>query len=941
MLGRQSAYIESNKRHKIPHIYIRIALYILITAVFLYSPFIFGGKILVYGDIGYDTFHQYLPARQFFVNLLNDGCSKGYSFAYGLGESIFTPWPWISDPFSMLSVLYGLLFGAEKVGESIVYVQILKIMTAGILCTYFLKHHHFSDKASMLSSYIYAFSGYMITSGEHYAFSLIPVYLMLILIMADCALCGRHFFALIFATALVGLQSPYTTYMVLLTAAAYVILCAVRKNKKNLKKAFKEVFIIGMMMVIGLFLSAFSFLPISEIILECPRVINGVSFFDKIKQSLQLASPEVIQTCILRLFSSNAEGWANSWHGASFHWDIFTCFYSALLVPFLGQFIRKTLFGNFDKSEKIIRMIPIAVLLFSIFDVFIASLFNAFSCPYYRFGFIFLPFFAYVTAESFDDIRRGICFSRIWNWAFLGISLALFVLGTYKLLKIDEHVIFPFIETISVLVIGTILMDLLFLASQQEKVLENYHGKLSNALSACLIGVIVFNLFIENAMTLYSGRSIVTKEAAESPPNICEVAQIVNTKEQDNFCRMETTVHEQNMPDAMYSLLMPFRSASYYNTAISGNMQDFVSEMASNWNYTTRIYAKPYYAYGSTGDPLIADILGIKYILSQDDFESAGWQRERTLHGMSLYRNTDLSSSGLLFHQYISQEAMEQQNSDQKQMGMAQRILLEDVPDDIENYAAENNQLDIKAQAALIPSEQFIWNSGIQYETVELLNDGSLHLKGTSESAESNFAIPLNTECLNNDEYYTRITIHSKGEFPFRECCTTAHHGNVVNIFLREYALEKNELGDVSYSFSIPQNAESIVFAFVKKGTFDFTISSKTVQKQYKNEGISFENPKMGGVVTGTVQADDNCLLYMPIPYSRDWSACLDGEEVEILKANYAFCAIEMPGGTHHVEFTYKNHAFEVGCVVSAVTLVVLCGAFVYKKKGRKKDDQL
>lgn len=54
------------------------------------------------------------------------------------------------------------------------------------------------------------------------------------------------------------------------------------------------------------------------------------------------------------------------------------------------------------------------------------------------------------------------------------------------------------------------------------------------------------------------------------------------------------------------------------------------------------------------------------------------------------------------------------------------------------------------------------------------------------------------------------------------------------------------------------------------------------------------------------------------------WRAWVDGEEVEILKANDAFKAVVVPAGTHQVFFRYQSNSTVTGFVLSLATFFVL-----------------
>lgn len=53
------------------------------------------------------------------------------------------------------------------------------------------------------------------------------------------------------------------------------------------------------------------------------------------------------------------------------------------------------------------------------------------------------------------------------------------------------------------------------------------------------------------------------------------------------------------------------------------------------------------------------------------------------------------------------------------------------------------------------------------------------------------------------------------------------------------------------------------------------------------------------------------------------WKARIDGQEVPLLRANYAFNAIALPQGTSEVEFSYEPLSFQLGLVLSAASALL------------------
>jgi hypothetical protein len=67
----------------------------------------------------------------------------------------------------------------------------------------------------------------------------------------------------------------------------------------------------------------------------------------------------------------------------------------------------------------------------------------------------------------------------------------------------------------------------------------------------------------------------------------------------------------------------------------------------------------------------------------------------------------------------------------------------------------------------------------------------------------------------------------------------------------------------------------------------------------------------------------DGCLV-LSDTYYPGWRAYVDGEEREILRANYAFRAVSLESGQHTVLFKYNPPSFKMGLAISLATWVAI-----------------
>lgn len=70
-------------------------------------------------------------------------------------------------------------------------------------------------------------------------------------------------------------------------------------------------------------------------------------------------------------------------------------------------------------------------------------------------------------------------------------------------------------------------------------------------------------------------------------------------------------------------------------------------------------------------------------------------------------------------------------------------------------------------------------------------------------------------------------------------------------------------------------------------------------------------------------QAAEPSMVVISQAYYPYWAASVDGEPVAMWKANYAFQAIEVPSGDHHVLLRFESRSFTLGLAVSGVALAL------------------
>ncbi len=66
-----------------------------------------------------------------------------------------------------------------------------------------------------------------------------------------------------------------------------------------------------------------------------------------------------------------------------------------------------------------------------------------------------------------------------------------------------------------------------------------------------------------------------------------------------------------------------------------------------------------------------------------------------------------------------------------------------------------------------------------------------------------------------------------------------------------------------------------------------------------------------------------------------NWTATIDGSSVTVLRANVALMAVVVPAGTHTVQFTYRSPLYEIGALITFVTMIggLLIGIVIWRRR--------
>jgi hypothetical protein len=139
-------------------------------------------------------------------------------------------------------------------------------------------------------------------------------------------------------------------------------------------------------------------------------------------------------------------------------------------------------------------------------------------------------------------------------------------------------------------------------------------------------------------------------------------------------------------------------------------------------------------------------------------------------------------------------------------------------------------------------------------------------------------------------------------------------------------------------AFLVPSSGIRIVsddeqqLAMIKDSSFD-PEQSVVVGQTLKNAGVKQQHPAASAVQWVArrnnsfqlkVDAENDSVLVVSQTYYPGWRAWVDGQEAQIVPADYALTGIAVAAGSHDVRFAYQPGSFWIGLAVTAAALLAV-----------------
>lgn len=295
-----------------------------------------------------------------------------------------------------------------------------------------------------------------------------------------------------------------------------------------------------------------------------------------------------------------------------------------------------------------------------------------------------------------------------------------------------------------------------------------------------------------------------------------------------------------------------------------------------------------------------------------------------------VYKNNNFLPLGYTASGWITQEDYQLLPPIEKQEALLQTVVLSEedaqklklMPVDTDRLTMEVKQEFCKVSSC----------SGLTWERNQLYvreENASITLTFQGQENSETYLSLNEFQVIRSGKWYQTGTVESDN---------TINHFVLINPEKSSWYDKPNQTINLGYS---KEPKTSCTLTFPNKGVYsldDFMVIYESMSG-YEAKIDALRSDSLQNVVvetngiTGDITLSKTKLLQMAVPYSDGWKAYVNGEEVEILRSNEMYMALELQEGDSHVEFRYVTPYLREGIYISLFSVIlwiVMCCGWRY-----------
>lgn len=833
-----------------------------------------------------DGLSQMLPFKQ----LLYDGYASGnffYSNQFGMGGGTYSQLGYYFSNSIFFLITAGITFLLEKMNviekpnliywaDLILIISVVRMTLIIVVTTIYFRYININVKYAYIGAVIYSTSIIYFRHVAYWEFFADAMLWLPLLLMGIEKIIREKKLSLFIASVAISLfDNFYFAYINFLLASMYILfrffipLFSKETNKIHQVKLF---ILSGLA---GFGISAVSFIPIVYGYLHNHRIpFQGTAPIFGVTDSLLLDSKIVV----LPTF--------------------------ALVCLFIKPYYKNYLFRLFA------CLTILSILLH--FSPLVASIFNGFSAPQYRWEYFLSLMASGVIATGLQHIknvtRRQVVLSVAWIVVVYAVSYV--GLKTYYYLVKKQWSIFSLQN--SYLAIAAIVTIVLFILYHFYKRRLLFH--------IFCISLIVIAIYTSNIYQMIKLSGEGSANASQQVMNSDkyngkdqrELIEQIKQREHDSFYRIDWMIGTRNNTP----IVQDFHGFSVYSSILNKHLLYFyLYDLEIDMG---RESASRYMTLGDRAN-LHSLLRGKYYITDEKKAIPSGFEKVLSVGNYIAYENKNI----LPFFRPTSIVFMEK-DLERAPVTAKERAMLEGVI--LTTGSTTNKKIPIPESLNVIQDVQIYAKDAVYAE-------GQLHVMENIGGID----VVLNDQALSKNDFYVSFylerfdqdkgyTLKVNDYVTTRKKNTSIYKTGVNKITIRVPNRER-------ISIRVPKGKYKLTDLELYEEDYDYLHRAKKESLRIPEVPVYWSGNKVTLIYDNK---ENDHFATVPIPFEKGWTLRMNGQRVDVLRANYAFIGFPLKKGINHIELVYYPPYFFLSLFITIVSIIIL---LLVKVKGKGKEE--
>lgn len=888
-------------------------LMFLVMCIVAFLPFLIEGKSFIWGAGVEDGLSQHFSAlayygeslREFFKNLLSGHPKlQMWNMSLGYGADILSTLNYyaIGDP---LNLLYG--FVSPKNTETMYNFMILfRMYLAGITFIMYARKMKKRSYGTVIGALVYVFSGFCFRLGLRHPFFINPmIYFPLLCLGVEKIYQKEKTYVFIFSVCISAMSNYYFLYMLTIFAVIYAWIRFYKYTEENrVKNFFLTILRFGIYYTLGIAMAAVILIPSVIGFLGNGRYGSGVD----------LRSLIVYPGKYYLMFIENFVGYGNVGNNTNTGY-----------LPIAWIIVLFTIFSQRMKHKKY-RAAFLASIIALIFPVF-GYAFNGFSYANNRWAFALSFIVALLTAEMYPRLFVMSKRQRI------GIGAGIIIYTIFCLIvnaSGEEMLKNRGIMAACGLTLGFYVILLIFQYKEYDAT-----KKIVQIVMAIML---LISVGVHGYYRFDWDQHGYTQEFMDQ-------GQALKTLKKDNIKMLKQVkdpsvyrVHAEGYRYKNYGLINHLNAISGYYSITSKCMTDTIK----SYETLGMQYADKY--KGLDQRLGLLSLAGVKYMTVEKNSKVGknlksigdvpyGVKKIKKKGNITLYKNENALPLAYGYDSYITKKQYDQLNGIGREQAMLSGIVLKKDFDQL-------NLKHIKEVKDPIISTIPITEKRISSPKGKKYVDITIPVKKGQETYLYFKNLIYHGNKNSNDNFLLTGRKGTKGIIVTENGMQKKIH--MQNTFNPYYFGRKDYIVKVNNKTS--KKKEKVRLQFLSAGEYEFddisliTVSKNGVRsklkerKKYVMKQIQYE----GNHFRGMYNAKKDQMLCVTIPYSKGWTATVNGKKTKIYQANGMFMGIPVTKGKQQIKLDYVTPGLKIGAMISLIGWISIGIYALYLEKYNK-----